>query len=78
VYVKDESPPKKKAAGAAAEADKAANAMKPMLPDGLNSLVQAAGIQIVTDDDGTRVEQYKLQVEVSRVNVETRARFPFR
>ena len=36
--------------------------------DGLNSLVQAAGIQIVSDADGTRVQQYKCAMQVRVIN----------
>jgi hypothetical protein len=76
VYVKDESPPKKKttttvavATTATSEAEKQqhnkAGAAVATVTDGLNSLVQAAGIQIVSDADGTRVQQYKCAMQVS-------------
>lgn len=76
VYVKDESPPKKKttttvavATTATSEAEKQqhskAGAAVATATDGLNSLVQAAGIQIVSDADGTRVQQYKCAMQVS-------------
>jgi hypothetical protein len=73
--VKDESPPKKKAttsvAVATANSDvekhqhNKAGAPLTAATDGLNSLVQAAGIQIVSDADGTRVQQYKCAMQVS-------------
>jgi hypothetical protein len=78
VYVKDESPPKKKATTTVAVATAAnsdmekhqhqhnkAGAALTAATDGLNSLVQAAGIQIVSDADGTRVQQYKCAMQVS-------------
>jgi len=79
VYVKDESPPKKKttttvavATTANSEAEKQQHsktgAPVATATDGLNSLVQAAGIQIVSDADGTRVQQYKCAMQVSIIN----------
>jgi hypothetical protein len=76
VYVKDESPPKKKTTATVAvattgtsEVEKQqhskAGAAVTTATDGLNSLVQAAGIQIVSDADGTRVQQYKCAMQVS-------------
>jgi hypothetical protein len=76
VYVKDESPPKKKTTTTVAVATTAnsdsekhqhnkAGAALTAATDGLNSLVQAAGIQIVSDADGTRVQQYKCAMQVS-------------
>jgi hypothetical protein len=77
VYVKDESPPKKKitsnvavATTANSDAEKhqqnKTGAALTAASDGLNSLVQAAGIQIVTDADGTRVQQYKCAMQVRK------------
>lgn len=74
--MKDESPPKKKATTSVAVATTAnsdvekhehnkAGAPLMAATDGLNSLVQAAGIQIVSDADGTRVQQYKCAMQVS-------------
>lgn len=76
MYVKDESPPKKKSTTTVAVATTAnsdvekhqhnkAGATLTAATDGLNSLVQAAGIQIVSDADGTRVQQYKCAMQVS-------------
>ena len=78
VYVKDESPPKKKAATTVAVATTAnseaekhqqnkTGAALTAATDGLNSLVQAAGIQIVSDADGTRVQQYKCAMQVRKL-----------
>jgi uncharacterized Zn-finger protein len=75
VYVKDESPPKKKttttvavATTANSEAEKQQHSKNgapvATATDGLNSLVQAAGIQIVSDADGTRVQQYKCAMQM--------------
>ncbi|PSN57339.1 hypothetical protein C0J52_02102 [Blattella germanica] len=74
VYVKDETPPKKKpttsvsvATNANSEVEKHQNKAGAALAaatDGLNSLVQAAGIQIVSDADGTRVQQYKCAMQM--------------
>ncbi|XP_069694294.1 zinc finger protein 16-like isoform X2 [Periplaneta americana] len=74
VYVKDESPPKKKATTSVAVATTANSdteknqhnkaAALTAATDGLNSLVQAASIQIVSDADGTRVQQYKCAMQM--------------
>lgn len=79
VYVKDESPPKKKTTTTVAVATTANSEVEKQhsktgapvatATDGLNSLVQAAGIQIVSDADGTRVQQYKCAMQVSIINL---------
>nr|CAD7429225.1 unnamed protein product [Timema monikensis] len=72
VYVKDESPPKKKGNEGAESPGKQQQQHHQQMQkaavvaatDGLNSLVQAAGIQIVSDADGTRVQQYKCAMQM--------------
>ncbi|KAJ8873555.1 hypothetical protein PR048_024373 [Dryococelus australis] len=72
VYVKDESPSSKKKGS---DSDGGGSGKQPQqqqqqkvtiatAADGLNSLVQAAGIQIVSDAEGTRVQQYKCAMQM--------------
>ncbi|XP_046985533.1 zinc finger protein 85-like [Schistocerca americana] len=68
VYVKDESSTKKKTADNDSLAKHHHKSSVTASTDGLNSLVQAASIQIVSDADGTRVQQYKCQMQMQPGN----------
>ncbi|XP_066997547.2 uncharacterized protein [Anabrus simplex] len=68
VYVKEGSPPKKKVSESDALAKHHHKSTVTSSTDGLNSLVQAAGIQIVSDADGTRVQQYKCAMQMQPGN----------
>lgn len=63
VYVKEENSPKKKSEGDITNKNNYKGTGMGA-SDGLSSLVQAAGIQIVSDADGTRVQQYKCAMQM--------------